>query len=498
MNQPILEVRNIYKSFGPTKALVNVNMTVWGGQVVGFVGENGSGKSTLASIVAGIQKCDSGTMFKNGKEYNPVSAVDAQKKGVAMIVQEAGSIPHIGIADNIFVGKEYLFMKGKFVNRKAMIKAAQEVLNRIGAGDIDASASIDTLNMEDRKIVEIARAMYDDPDVLIVDETTTALSRRGRNILYDIIKKMRDSGKAVIFISHDMDEVLETCNCLAVLRDGVNVGELTREEMNLERIRYMMVGRELKGGYYREDYEGTHQGEVVLKCENLTGRGIVKDVSFELHKGEILGIGGLTDCGMHEIGRLLFGIEKPLMGKVTLADGTVIRNPVDAVKKSMGYVSKNRDVEALMLGNSIKNNITLPSLRSMKRFGMVTKKREKTLALAQAESLNIKCSSINQIVNTLSGGNKQKVVFGKWIGKDADILILDCPTRGVDIGVKSTMYKLMEELKKKGKSIVMISEELPELIGMSDRIIIMKNGRIMGEYKRSPEISEHTLIEKMI
>lgn len=498
MKKVLMEVKHISKSFGPTKALVDVSIPVYGGEICGLIGENGSGKSTLSSIIAGIQRADSGEMIKDGQPYAPGTSVEGQARGVAMIVQEVGSIPNITIADNIFAGKEKAFCRGPFVNKRAMNAAAGEALRKIGVTNMRPEASLNTLNSEDRKLVEIARAMYNEPDILIVDETTTALSKRGREVIYDVIRKMRDEGRGVLFISHDIGELIEVCDSLVVLRDGQYVARLEKDRMEPDIIKSMMIGREVKGNYYREDNDGW-QDAVAMEARGITGKGgIVKDVSFSLHKGEILGIGGLSESGMHEVGRMAFGIEPIVDGEIVLENGEKITSSAKAVRQHIGYVSKNRDVEALSLAATVKDNIALPSLYKIRKFGLVSKKKEKEIALQQVETLRIKCAGIEQNVNSLSGGNKQKVVFGKWIGNEADILILDCPTRGVDVGVKASMYQLMYQLKKEGKAILMISEELPELIGMSDRILIMKDGRVEKEFLRGPEATEQNIINYMI
>ena len=498
IKQVELEIKGMTKTFGPTVALDNVSVSIHGGEVYGLIGENGSGKSTLSSIIAGIQPADSGEMTLDGAPYKPESMLDAQAHSIAMIVQEMGSIPHILVADNIFVGKERRFRKGLFVNKKEMYAEAKKALENIGVYDIAPDAPINSLSFEDRKIVEIARAMYEQPRLLIVDETTTALSQRGRDVVYALMEKQKNEGKAVIFISHDLDEVMTVCTRLTVLRDGKLIGTLTREEMEPDLVRTMMVGREFTGDYYRSDYDGSFGKKVVMRAEKLSGVQ-VESLDLELHEGEILGIGGLTDSGIHEIGRLFFGIDKPILGQVTFEDGTVSSHPRVAVSHGVGYASKNRDQEALMLRASVEDNIVLPSLVNLRNsFRLVPPAREKALSMEEIELLRIKCSSGEQQVSSLSGGNKQKVVFGKWIGNNSRILILDCPTRGVDIGVKSAMYDLIYKLKQEGRSIMLISEELPELIGMSDRIVIIKDGRLSGEHMRSPDLTEHDLIHEMI
>ena len=494
----LLHCNHIFKSFGPTRALVDVELSICRGEIRGLIGENGSGKSTISSIVAGVQPYDSGEMFFKGEPYRPASMIEAQQKGIAMVVQEMGTIPNITVAANIFIGKEKRFKKGPFLNVRLMNAEAKRILQEIGADHIDPAASINTLNFEDRKIVEIARAMYDKPEIFIVDETTTALSQKGRDIVYAIMRKLSKEGKAVLFISHDLDELMQICNAITVLRDGVLITTMEQDEMEVNKMRMHMVGREISDDYYRTDYDGSFQDEVVLKATNVTSGAVLENFSFELHKGEILGFGGLSECGMHELGRAVFGADRLLTGSVELADGTQITNPRVAIRHKIGYMSKNRDQEAIILNDSIENNIVLPSIPMLEKGPFVWPKDEKALSKQEIETMSIKCWGSEQQVSELSGGNKQKVVFAKWLGNQSDILILDCPTRGIDIGVKVTMYQLMYRLKKEGKAIIMISEELPELIGMCDRIMILKDGQHAHTFTRSPELSERDIISYMI
>ena len=373
-------------------------------------------------------------------------------------------------------------------------------MDDIGFTDVDPSAYIDTLDMQDRKLVEIAKVVYNQPEMLVVDETTTALSQKGRDIIYGIMNKMKENNKAVVFISHDLQELIDTCDTLTVLRDGKLITTLDKDQMDEDTIKKYMVGREMKGDYYRADYGTPVSDEVVLKADNVTsGSGLLMNFSMEVHKGEILGIGGLSHCGMHELGKVLFGDEKLLTGSVIhTASGEKITDPLNAMKHGLGYVSKNRDTESLVLTATIKDNIISASYDKIAPKGVLTPKATKQFVDEQIESLSIKCASPVQDVQYLSGGNKQKVVFGKWIGRNCDILILDCPTRGVDIGVKAAMYQLIYQMKQEGKTIIMISEELPELIGMSDRLLIMKDGGFAGEFLRSETLNENDIIEVMI
>ena len=494
----ILEVLHMDKNFGVTVALNDVSFSLERGHVYGLIGENGSGKSTVSSIIAGMQPATKGEMTYKGEPWKPSSMLEAQEHGIGMIVQEAGTIPNITVAENIFLGHEKMFKMGPFINRRKLTAKAQELLDELGIKEFKASDRTGRLDMQMRKIIEIAKCMYWKPEILIVDETSTALSLEGRQFLYKVMDKQREENKTVMFISHDLDEMMEHCDKLTVLRDGVIIGTLDQSEYEPNRIRKMMVGRELKGDYYRSDYEG-YSDEVVLKATDVTTLQDLLCLNLELHKGEILGIGGLSECGMHTVGKALFGIEKVLDGDVKLANGTAVKSPRVAIDNKMAYVSKNRDTESLGLSGTIAENIASTGYKINSFFlNLISFKKEKKYVDRQIEELQIKCAGKNYMVNTLSGGNKQKVVFGKWLGNESDIFILDCPTRGIDIGVKAFMYQLMYKLKQEGKAIIMISEELPELIGMSDRILIMKDGEIRKEFERSETLTESELIREMV
>ncbi|MCC8151939.1 MAG: sugar ABC transporter ATP-binding protein [Lachnospiraceae bacterium] len=496
----LFEARKLSKHFGPTIALNEVDFKVYRGEITGLIGENGSGKSTITSIAAGMQPATSGEMFFKGQPHKPATMIAGAEAGIGMIVQEQGTVSGITVAQNIFLGSEDKFAKGGLVNRKKMNAEAKKALDAIGFEGVDPAMPIDALDMQDRKLVEIAKTVYNDPEMLVVDETTTALSQKGRDIIYGIMRKMKENNKAVVFISHDLDELMETCDTLTVLRDGKLITTMTKDQMNEDDIKRHMVGREMSGDYYRSDYGTPISDEVVVKVDNVTtGTGLLMNFSMELHKGEVLGIGGLSHCGMHELGRALFGEEKILDGSVTdVRSGQVISKPRQALLLGYGYVSKNRDQEALVLTESIQDNILAAGYDKIQKGFFLFPKDCKEYVNKQKDVLSIKCASITQDVQYLSGGNKQKVVFGKWIGRDCDILILDCPTRGVDIGVKAAMYHLIDEMRKAGKSIVMISEEMPELIGMSDRLLILKDGELAGEFMRSEDLSENAIIDVMI
>jgi len=498
MAEELLRVEHIHKNFGVTIALKDVSFNVERGYVYGLIGENGSGKSTVSSIIAGMQPATSGEMYYKGELWKPTSMLEAQEHNIGMIVQEAGSIPNITVAENIFLGHEKMFQKGLFIDKSDMEDAATKLLEELGLNEMfKADQKTSSLDMQARKIIEIAKCLYWKPDLLIVDETSTALSFEGREFLYRVLKMMKEENKSVLFISHDLDEMMEHCDKLTVLRDGVLIGTLNKSEYEPNKIRQMMVGRELQGNYYRNDTD-PYDDEVVLKANHITTMHDLLCFDLELHKGEILGIGGLSHCGMHTVGRALFGVDKVVDGEV-IVNGNKITSPKTAIKNRVGYVSKNRDQESLGLSATIAENIASTGYKINELFtGIISFKKEGHYVDKQIEDLSIKCAGKNYKVNTLSGGNKQKVVIGKWLASDSQILILDCPTRGIDVGVKASMYQLMYDMKKAGKSIILISEELSELIGMSDRILMMKDGKVTAERLRVDGLSEHDLINYMI
>lgn len=495
----LVEVKDLCKNFGVTIALNHVNMEIKRGEIRGLIGENGSGKSTVTSIIAGMQSATSGEMFYKGKPWKPQTSLEAVRAGIGIIVQEMGTIPSITVAENIFLGDYDRFRVGPIISKRKMIREARKALESIGITDIDPARVTSCYNIEQRKLIEIAKTMSHDPEMFVVDETTTALSASGREILYKLMRKAADDGKAVVFISHDLDEIMERCDTITVLRDGDIIGSMDKADYEPNTIKKMMIGREVSGDYYRSDMDG-YDDEVVLRGENITTMQDLLCFDIELHKGEILGIGGLSECGMHTVGRALYGLEDLVSGSVTLGNGKVkIQSAEVAFQNHIGYVSKNRDVESLVMNGTIAVNIQSTGYRANRGLGFfISGKKENEYAKLQVDALAIKCNSIFQPVSAMSGGNKQKVVFGKWLAADAKVLILDCPTRGVDIGVKAAMYQLIYNMKKKGVAIVLISEELPELCGMSDRLLIMRNGAVSGEFYRRDGFDNTKLIDCMI
>ncbi len=526
MKELLVSTKDLTKKFGDVVAVDKVSMEIYSGEIRGLIGENGSGKSTISQMICGIYSRTSGEIFYKGKEFKPNSYLDAEKNHIAMIVQETGTIDYLTVSENIFLGREKEFTKGIFLNHKKMDEEAKKVMALVGMEDMNVTLPISAYSFEVRKMVEIAKALSIDPELFIVDETTTALSQTGREKIHEIMNDLREKGKAVLFISHDLEELSATCDVLTVLRDGHMITTLEKKDFDADTIKKAMVGREVKGDYYRSDFTPTHGERETLIADHISTLRL-HDVSMSVREGEIVGIGGLSDSGMHDLAKAFFGMEKLTSGhvyayskrqptfkekwKANLAKlkkkpveeitdivEYEIKNIDTALKASIGYISKDRDKETLILPDSIKNNLCISNLDNLAVFGVITPRSEKKFAADIIESFHIKCASMNQTVKELSGGNKQKVSFGKWIGNNSKILVFDSPTRGVDVMVKATMYQLFNQLKKEGYTILIVSEELPELIGMSDRILVMKDGKINHEFLRSEDLKEEDIINYMI
>ncbi|ORX23767.1 ribose ABC transporter [Thermoanaerobacterium sp. PSU-2] len=498
MKEEILRVEKLNKYFGSNHVVKDATLSFKRGEIHGLIGENGSGKSTLVSMISGIYEISSGKIFLEDREIKVRSLVEANRNGISIIVQEAGTILGLTVAENIFLGNEEKFIKHGIKNIASMNKEAQELLERYECSNINATDLIDKYNFEERKLIEIIKAIYIGPKVFIVDETTTALSQSGRELLYKQMTRIKEEGNTVIFITHDLDELIKWTDRITVMRDGVVVDTVDSDSVTEDDIKRLMVGRELSGHYYRTDYEKPIFKETVLKLSNVTVPGQFDNISFELHKGEILGIGGLSECGMHEVGKAIFGASFNRLGDVILRNEVKINSIEVAIKNGIAYVSKDRDNESLIVNDTISDNICITSLDDLKEHNIIFNGKLSKFANKYAEVLSVKMENVNQLVSDLSGGNKQKVALARWIAKNSEIFILDSPTRGIDVKVKADIYDLMTEMKNQGKSILLISEEILELIGMCDRILIMKNGKINGEFMRDINLTEEDLIMKMI
>lgn len=500
MSEAIFEIRGLNKSFGSTHANRNIDFSLKQGEIRGLIGENGSGKSTLISQIAGIYAPDSGTMTIGGQPYAPHSPADAYKHNIAMVLQELGVVGGLPVGVNVFLGRTRQFTKHGVLNVKAMKKAAAEVFEKWGLPMPPLNADPGAMLIENRKMVELARALSVDPNILLLDEITQSLSLNNRQKLYELLQKLKSMGRSVVLITHDVEEMLEITDTVTVLRDGEVVGSVVSADTSPDEIKRMMVGREVSGDYYRADHEAEYGDEVVLQVQNLTVPGELEDVSFELHTGEILGFCGLSDSGIHSVGKAVYGLSKASAGSVHLTEPNLdIKTPMDALKHNMGYVPKDRDSEALLINDAIRENFTLPSYGELTGpLGYISPRNMNLLAQEMVEKLSVKCTGISQSVSALSGGNKQKINLGRWLAKDVKVLILDCPTRGVDVGVKAYIYALMKEAKKNKIATILISDELTEVIGMADRLIVMKDGKMTREISRDGEFTEQAIIEVMI
>ena len=498
-SEVILEIHGLNKHFGPTHANKNIEFTRRRGEVHGLLGENGSGKSTLLSQIAGLYRRDSGEMRVNGEAYDPHSPLDANAHGISMVMQELGVIGSLPAGVNVFLGRTGQFAKGGVVDLREMNRAAAAVFEKWGLNMPPLNRLTENMIIEDRKMIELARALSIDPEILLLDEVTQSLSLNNRNILYDLIAKFRDMGRSVIVITHDIEEMIRITDTITVLRDGEVVGQVASAETDPDQIRMMMVGRQISGEYYRDDRTADCDGETVLSVRNLSVPGELEDVSFDVHAGEILGFCGLSDAGIHSVGKAVYGL--------TGASGTVHYLPADinitsapqALANHIGYVPKDRDREALMIHASIRDNAVLPSVGELRAaLGLLPPGKVSSMAEGIRERFAVKSTGITQSMDALSGGNKQKVNLGRWLAKDLKLLILDCPTRGVDVGVKAAIYALMKEAKRDGIAMILISDELTEVLGMADRLLVMKDGRVTKEIRRDEDFTEQSVIGVMI
>lgn len=500
MADEMLRIEGVSKSFGPTLANRDINLVLEKGILLGLAGENGSGKSTLASMVCGMQKKDSGKFYKNGEEYDPHSPSDAAAHGIAMVVQELGVVGGLPGIVNMFLGKMDKYKKGIAVDLAAMNRDAAAVFEEWDLPKVPLDVPAGQLSIEQRKIMELARALITDPDFLVLDEISQALSMDNRQVLYKFIEKFKSQGKTILMVTHDLEEMVAICDQIAVLRDGVIVECKDAKAFTMDELKRQMIGREISGDYYRDDQEESYQDEVVLEVRNLTVPGKCEDISFDLHKGEILGVCGLSDAGIHELGSAIFGLEEGRTGIVTVkTSGTVLKKPGDLVKTKGAYLSKDRDANGLMLDAGIGANLIVPSLTNLSGAAFfLSPAKTKKLAEDASQAFEVKSSGLGHVVRRLSGGNKQKVNLSRWLVKDLDYVILACPTRGVDIGVKAYIYSVLKKAKADGIATIMISDELQEAMGMADRILVMKEHKAAAMLSRNGDFNEETMMEVML
>lgn len=490
MTEYILELVNITKEFPGVKALDNIQLKVKKGTVHGLMGENGAGKSTLMKIIFGIYTPDKGTIKFKGKELKISGPKEAVKNGISMIHQELSPVPHMTVAENIFLGREFSFGKTGWVNNKKMIEESRKLFETLNI-KIDPTTKMKDLSIANMQMVEIATAVSYNADLIIMDEPTSAITDKEVDQLFGIIRSLQANGVTIIYISHKMDEIFKICDELTVFRDGQYIGTKEANELDQDTLIQMMVGREIKQIFHKEQAE---LKEVALSVKNLSRKGKFQNVSFEVRKGEILGIAGLMGAGRTEVIESIFGIFPPDAGDIYIHGKKArIKDPQDAIKHKMALLTEDRKLTGSFLPISIKENMIISNLNKFLKFGYINKKLVKEKCEEQVKLLNIKTPHIDQLIMNLSGGNQQKVLLARWLLNDPDILILDEPTRGVDVGAKSEIHKLMSKLAQEGKAIIMISSELPEVLGMSDRIIVMHEGRKKGELAREEANQERIL-----
>ncbi len=485
----LLEMRGIRKSFYGNEVLHSVDLTLEAGTVLALMGENGAGKSTMMNILVGIHKRDGGTIKIDGQEVNIESPHDAQKLGIAMIHQELSSVVEMSVAENIYLGREPV--KNGFIDYRKMYKDTEELLKNLNI-NLNPKTKMGKLRVADQQLVEIAKAVSQNARILIMDEPTSSITDREVENLYGIIRDLKMRKTGIIYISHKMEEVYTITDQITVLRDGASIATWNTKEATNDMVVKAMVGRELTEQYPKRKVE---IGDTILELKDFTQEGVFENISFKLRRGEILGLVGLVGAGRTETMQALFGITKPDSGEVYLKGQKVeFKKPVDAIKNGLAYVTEDRKGEGLVLPMSIAHNITLPSMKELSRKIFIKQKEEKDRVGKEIADLKVKTTSPNLAVKNLSGGNQQKVVLAKWMLKNPDVIIFDEPTRGIDVGAKAEIYKLMNEFVAEGKAIIMISSELPEAMGMSDRILVLSNHKMSGELSKN-EFNQKSLMK---
>jgi ABC-type sugar transport system ATPase subunit len=491
---PLLEMRGVSKAFPGVQALDNVDFEVYPGEVVALLGENGAGKSTLMKILSGAYHMDQGEIRLQGKQVTPQNPHHAQQLGISIIYQEFNLTPNQSVATNIFLGREpkepgpgRLF---RFVDRNYMRREAVKLLARVGAR-FSPDTLVRDLSVAEQQMVEIAKALADKAEVIIMDEPTSALGEEEVVVLFDIIKSLKEQGLAIIFITHRLEEVFRVTDRIIIFRDGRRVGGMPIGEATTEKIIALMVGRPLEEVFQHSDGQ---KGDVVLEVRGLTRRGVIEDVSFALRRGEILGLAGLVGAGRTETARAIFGAD-PLDAGEILIDGKRIdiSSPEVAVRAGLALVPESRQVQGLMLIHSVERNIAVPNLDWLFPNRLVDLQKTRDLGQQYVDRLNIRTPDLAQKVMFLSGGNQQKVVLAKWLAANPKVLILDEPTRGIDVGAKAEVHGIMNNLALQGIGIIMISSEMPEVLAMSDRIVVMCEGRVSGILDRAEATQERIM-----
>lgn len=489
--EPLFEMRNITKKFPGVLALSEVNLYLQEGKVLAVVGENGAGKSTLMNIILGSLRPTNGEMMLKGKPYAPRNPQEALNTGVSMIHQELTLVPEMTVSENIWLGQEKKFIKFGYLNIHKRDEATRKLLDELKI-EVNPRQRIKSLSVAEMQLVEIARAVSYNSEIIIMDEPTSSLTNKEIDMLYSIVESLVKDGMAVVFITHKLDEVFRICDDVMIMRDGKYIDRKPVKEITSEEIIAKMVGRDLTNLYPKEKAEIK---EVVLEVKNLTRKGYFEDISFTVRKGEILGFSGLVKAGRSEVMECIFGIERADSGEIFLNGEKIqIRSTVDAINKRMAMITEDRLRRGVIHMHSVKTNLSLAYLPRITKKGFVDRKCEEEDCLRIQEATGIKSSGLGQLAGQLSGGNQQKVIIAKWLLTESEVIIFDEPTRGIDVGSKAEIYKLMCSLAKEGKTIIMVSSELPEVMAISDRIIIMANGKKMAELDRE-EYDENTIMQ---
>jgi len=483
----MIEITGIDKAFSGNVVLKDVQFSLADGEIHALMGENGAGKSTLMKILTGIYERDAGIVKVDGQEVHFKSPKEAEAMGIAVIHQELNILPDLTVAENLFLGNEQTIGKSGILKTKEMNKEASRILSQLGL-DVDVKTPAGQLSVGKQQIIEIAKAIETHAKVIIMDEPTAALTDREIKTLFKTIRKLQSQGVSFVYISHRMEEIFAICDRITILRDGQYIGVRVIKETTFDEIVKMMVGREL-GDRFPE--RSAKIGNIKLEVKGLTRNGYCEDINFQLRKGEVLGIAGLMGAGRTEVVQTLFGYRKMNKGEIFI-DGKKVRisNPILAKKHGIGYVTEDRKTEGLVVDFSIKENIMLTNLDKASRLGIIDRKKETSFVDKLIKKLGVRTSGAAQTAKSLSGGNQQKVVIAKWLGDEPKILILDEPTRGVDIGAKKEIYQIINDLAEQGVAILMISSELPEIIGMADRVLVMHEGKITGEVTKEEMTQE--------
>lgn len=474
-NNYILTLKNITKEFPGVKALDDVTINIERGTIHGLVGENGAGKSTLIKVLSGIYQPNKGEIILDGKPCRFNSPIEARRAGISVVHQEIKLAEPLSVAENMFLGNVQL--KNGLVDWKGMRRRAREIVEDLGM-DIDINAQVSSLTVAKKQIVEIMHAINNNSRILIMDEPSAVLTDRELEVMFRIVKQLRDEGITIIYISHRLDEIFGLCSNVSVLRDGCHIDTIPVASVDRQGLINMMVGREMGQEYPKEV---GNVGGTILEVKNLS-RGILQDISFEVKSGEVFGISGLVGAGRTELARAILGIDKPESGEVYVRGKKVhYRTFADAIRDGLGLIPEDRKLQGLVQIMSVKRNTTLVNMKRVLRAGVISSSLEEKLSKEYADKLHVVTPSMETEVQYLSGGNQQKVVIAKWLFQNSEILFLDEPTRGIDVGAKAEIYRLINRMAKEGKTIIMISSEMPELLGMCDRIMVMHEGHKMGE-----------------